>query len=183
VGQAVSLMNEVSFDSWGIALLVGVPAVLVWRIFSGRSQRGSRSGPFVLPLGVVLRPQPLLGERELLLYNLIRLAVEDRYLVFAQVPLWCFLAVEAEGESRIEVLRHLALKRADVVLVHPGSRIVEQVVQLEEKDSGLDAAGARQGREVQRILHSAGIRVTTLNVQPNYTVQDLSRLLGMSDLE
>ena len=135
-------MNEGSFASWIITLLVGVPAVLLWRIFTARGQRGSRSEPFVLPLGVVLRPQPLLGERELLVYNLIRLAVEDRYLVFAQVPLWCFLAVEAEGRSRTEVLRHLALKRADVVLVHPGSRIVEQVVQLEEKDPG-DPTGAR----------------------------------------
>lgn len=175
-------MNENSFDSWFIALIVAIPALLLWRIFSGRSRNRSRSGPFTLPLGAVLRPQPLLGERELLLYNLIRLAVEDRYLVFAQVPLWSFLAVESEGESRIDVLRHLALKRADVVLVHPGSRVVEQVVQLEE-GSPSDPVVASQGREVQRILHAAGIRVTTLNVQPNYTVQELERLLGMSDLE
>jgi hypothetical protein len=183
MGQAVSHMNGGWFDSWVIALFLRVPALLFWRIFSGRMQRGSRSGPFVLPLGVVLRPKPLLGERELLLHNLIRLAVQDHYLVLAQVPLWCFLAVEAEGESRLEVLRHLALKRADVVLVHPGSRIVEQVVQLEEHDPALDPVGARQGREVQRILHSAGIRVTTLSLQPNYAVHDLERLLGMSDPE
>ena len=176
-------MNETSFDSWFIALLVAVPALLLWRIFSGRHRKSSRSGPFTLPLGAVLRPQPLLGERELLLYNLIRLAVEDRYLVFAQVPLWSFLAVESEGESRVDVLRYLALKRADVVLVHPGSRIVEQVVQLEEGESAADQGAASQGRDVQRILHAAGIRVTTLNLRPNYTVQELERLLGMSDSE
>lgn len=177
-------MNGGFFDSWFIALIVAVPALLLWRIFfPGRFRRASRSGPFVLPLGVVLRPQPLLGERELLLYNLIRLAVEDRYLVFAQVPLLSFLAVDAEGESRLEVLRHLALKRADVVLVHPGSRLVEQVVQWEQGEAASDPAGARQGREVQRMLHAAGIRVTTLGVQPTYTVQELERLLGMSDPE
>jgi hypothetical protein len=177
-------MNGGSFDSWFIALIVAVPALLLWRIFfPGRFRRASRSGPFVLPLGVVLRPQPLLGERELLLYNLIRLAVEDRYLVFAQVPLLSFLAVDAEGESRFEVLRHLALKRADVVLVHPGSRLVEQVVQWEQGEPASDPAGARQGREVQRMLHAAGMRVTTLSVQPTYTVQELERLLGMSDPE
>jgi hypothetical protein len=176
-------MNEGSHDSWFIALMVAVPAFLLWRILSGRFRRASRSGPFVLPLGVVLRPQPLLGERELLLYNLIRLAVEDRYLVFTQVPLWSFLAVVVDGEARLEVLRHLALKRADVVLVHPGSRVVEQVVQWDQGETASDPAGARQGREVQRILHAAGIRVTTLSVQPSYTVQELERLLGMSDPE
>jgi hypothetical protein len=130
---------------------------------------------------VVLRPQALLGESELLLYNLIRLAAEDRYLVFAQVPLLSFLAVEAEGKARLEVLRRLALKRADVVLVHPGSRVVEQVVQFEAGEPAADPATAYPQREVQRMLHAAGIRVTTLNIQPRYTVQELERLLGMSD--
>jgi hypothetical protein len=181
--QTLSLMNDGSFDWWFIGLMVAVPTFLVWRIFSGRSRSGSRSKPFVLPLGVVLRPQPLLGERELLLYNLIRLAVEDHYLVFARVPLLSFLAVEAEGASRLEVLRHLVLKRADVVLVHPGSRIVEQAVQFQDGGTGLEPPAEPSNREVQRLLHAAGIRVTTLNIQPAYTVQELERLLGVSDLE
>ncbi|HTL60615.1 MAG TPA: DUF2726 domain-containing protein [Nitrospira sp.] len=175
-------MTGHALDSWFLIILVVVPALLLWRIFSGRSATGLRSGPFVLPLGAVLRPQPLLGEKELLLYNLIRLAVQDRYLVFAQVPLLSFLAVEAEGDARLDVLRHLALKRADVALVHPGSRVVEQVVQLEDEPSTVDAA-ARPGRDVQRILQASGIRVTTLNTQPTYTVHELERLLGISDLQ
>jgi hypothetical protein len=125
----------------------------------------------------------MVGEKELLLYNLIRLAVEDRYLVFVQVPLLSFLAVDAEGEARLEVLRYLALKRADVVLVHPGSRVVEQVVQLEDGESATDPAGALPGRDVQRVLHAAGIRVTTLSLEPSYSVHELERLLGMSDQE
>ncbi len=111
------------------------------------------------------------------------MAAEDRYLVFAQVPLWSFLAVEAEDESLLDVLRHLALKRADVLLVHPGSRVVEQVVQFEASQSQSDSAGAPASREVQRILQAAGIRVTTLDVQPSYTVQELERMLGISDPE
>ena len=173
-------MTGHALDSWFLVLVVVVPALLLWRILSGRSPTGGRSGPFVLPLGAVLRPQPLLGEKELLLYNLIRLAVEDRYLVFTQVPLLSFLTVEAAGESRLEVLRHLALKRADFALVHPGSRVVEQVVQLEDEPSTVDAAPL-PGRGVQRMLQASGIRVTTLSVRPSYTVQELERLLGMSD--
>jgi len=176
-------MTGHTFDSWLFVLLAAVPALLVWKIFSGRSEKRPSSTPFVLPLGVVLRPQPLLGEKELLLYNLIRLAVEDRYLVFAQVPLLTFLSVEAEGDSRLEVLRHLALKRADLVLVHPGSRVVEQVVQLEPVDAEPDTGGGLARSGVQRMLHAAGIRVTTLKIGPSYSVQELERLLGMSDQE
>ena len=173
-------MSGGTLDVWVVVVAAMVTGFLFWRMFSGRSRPGAR-GPFVLPLGAVLRPQPLLGEKALLLYNLVRLAVEDRYLVFAQVPLLSFLGVEAEGGSRLEVLRHLALKRADLVLVHPGSRVVEQVVQFEEGPPVMDSAEARAGHEVQRMLHAAGIRVTTLSVQPSYTVQELERLLGMSD--
>ncbi|HSC56361.1 MAG TPA: DUF2726 domain-containing protein [Nitrospira sp.] len=176
-------MNAGSFDSWVIGLMAAMPALLLWRTFFRRSRKSVRSAPFALPAGAVLRPQPLLGERELLLYNLIRLAAEDRYLVFAHVPLWSFLAVEAEGESRLEVLRHLALKRADLVLVHPGSRVVEQVVQFEASQSKSDSTAVPRISEVQRMVQAAGIRVTTLDVQRSYTVQDLERVLGMSDYE
>lgn len=175
-------MSEGSIDSWFIALIAALLALLLWRIFASWFSKAGRSGPFILPLSVVLRPQPLLAEKELLLYNLIRLAVQDRYLLFAQVPLWSFLSVEAEGESRTQVLRHLALKRADFILVHPGSRMVEQVVQLEEAPSA-NPDGMMKGREVQKAVQAAGIRVTTLKAQPSYTVQQLEQLLGMSDSE
>jgi hypothetical protein len=182
VVETLPHMNEGSIESWFIALIAAPLALLSWRIFSGWSNKTIPSGPFIIPLGVVLRPQPLFTEKELLLYNLIRLAVQDHYLLFAQVPLWSFLSVDAEGEARTQVLRHLALKRADFILVHPGSRMVEQVVQLEEDQSAYPEEMMR-GREVQRVLQAAGIRVTTLKVQLTYTVQQLEQLLGVSDPE
>lgn len=171
-----------SVDSWFIGLVAVLVALLLWRIVAARSSGAVRSGPFSLPSGVTLKPQILLSDAELLLYNLIRMAVQDRYLVFAQVPLWRIVAVEAEGESRMQVLRHLALKQVDFVLVHPGSRLVEQVVQLED-DPSVDPEDKVRGREIQRIVQAAGIRVTTLKVQPTYTIQQLEQLLGMSDPE
>ena len=176
-------MSEGSLDSWFVALIAALLAFFLWRIFAGWSGKNNPPGPFIIPLGAVLRPQPLLSERELMLFNLIRLAVEDRYLVLAQVPLWKFLSVEAEGDSRTQVLRHLALKRADFILVHPGSRKVEQVVQCDEDDPTVDPDGAMKGREIQRLIHAAGIRVTTLKGRATYTVQELEQLLGVSDLE
>ncbi len=175
-------MREDAFDIWFISLIVFLLAVLVWRIVVTGFGRSGRPGPFYLPSGVSLRPQALFTDAELLLYNLLRMAVEDRYLVFAQVPLWSFLSIEAEGEPRVQVLRHLALKRADFVLVHPGSRMVEQVVQIAE-DAAAEPGDKARLQEIQRMVQTAGIRFTTLRGQPTYTVQELEKLLGVSESE
>jgi Protein of unknown function (DUF2726) len=175
-------VRDETIDRWFIGLVVILLALLFWRIVAAGFRKTNPSGPFYLPPGVTLNPQALLTDAELLLYNLIRIAVQDRYLVFAQVPLWSFLSVEAEDQSRVQVLRHLALRRADFVLVHPGSRMVEQVVQLEgDPSNGSDRKA--QHHEVQRIVQGAGIRFTTLGAQPNYTVQELQRLLDISESE
>ncbi|HLZ34241.1 MAG TPA: DUF2726 domain-containing protein [Nitrospira sp.] len=175
-------MKDGSIDSWFIGLVVGLLALLLWRIVGAGSSKAITSGQFTLPSGVTLRPQVLLSDAELLLYNLIRMAVQDRYLVFAQVPLWRILAVEAQGGLRTQVLRHLALKRVDFVLVHPGSRLVEQVVQLEE-GPWADPEGKARSREIQRMVQAAGIRMTTLNAESNYTVTQLEQLFGVSEPE
>jgi hypothetical protein len=172
-------MSESPVGFWVVVLVTALLAGLLWRTYRGWSRR-DQSRSFVLPHGAVLRPQPLLGEQDLLFYNLIRLAVQDRYLVFAGVPLWSFLAVEADGESRTDVLRHLALKRADFVLVHPGSRVVEQVVQVDQEPL-VDAARGGTPEDIQRIVHAAGIRVTTLQAQLSYTIQELAQLLDVGD--
>src|SRR5215510_4387719 len=160
-------------DFWFLILIAALLALLLWRIFPRWFSKTGRSGQFILPLGMKLRQEPLLTEKELMLYNLIRLAVQDRYLLFAQVPLWSFLSIEETGNLRTQVLRHLALKRADFILVHPGSRTV---VQIEEDSSGAPDS-ATKGREVQRAVQAAGIRITTLKAQQTYTVQQLEELL------
>jgi hypothetical protein len=175
-------VREGSIDTWLLILTVGALAFFAGRIFSLSSHGTARKGPFVLPPDVTLRPGPLLTETELLLYNLIRMAVQDHYLVFARVPLWCILTVEAEGAVRVEMLRHLALKRLDFVLVHPGSREVEQVVQIEGGESDDPDDKARR-REIQRVVQAAGIRLTTLNAQSSYTVTELEQLFGLGEPE
>jgi hypothetical protein len=160
-----------------IAFLV-LLAFLVWQM-----RVSSTTGPvgketFVLPPGVTLRPQALLTDTELLLYNLIRLAVEDHYLVFAKVPLWSVVSVEAEGKARSQVLRQIALKQLDFVLVHPGTKVAEQVVLLEEGFPPQPYELTRR-REVQSVLQAAGITLTTLKAHASYTVPQLAQLLGV----
>ena len=85
---------EIVFIGLAIALLT-VLGFLAWRLKTPTPAEPSRKEPFVLPQDVILRPQPLLTNTDLLLYNLIRLAVEDHYLVFARVSLWSIVCVEA----------------------------------------------------------------------------------------
>lgn len=156
------------------SLTVGVLVLLLWKR-SPSSGRVKDQGP-VFPAGTKVTPAPLLTEQEVLLYNLIRLAVQDRYLVFSQVPLWAFVRIEAVGEVRAQAFRQIALKRVAFVLVHPGTRQVEQAVQVE--DIASRSGQESQQRVIESVLDAAGIKLVTLRVQKSYTVVALASLLG-----
>lgn len=165
-----------------IVIVIGLLGFLVWRLKGPSTAGPSGREPFVLPSGVTLRPQPLLTDTDLLLYNLIRLAVEDHYLVFARVPLWAVVSVEAEGKIRSQVLRQIALKQLDFVLVHPGTKSADQVVLLEDDVPPQPHEVIRRG-EIQSVLQAAGITLITLKPHTSYTVLQLARLFGVSDDE
>ena len=156
------------------SLIAGVLAVLLWKR-SPSSNKVKSQGP-VFPAGTKVIPASLLTEQEVLLYNLIRLAVQDRYLVFSQVPLWAFVRIEAIGEVRAQAFRQIALKRVAFVLVHPGTRQVEQAVQVEDVTS----RGGQEIRQrvIESVLDAAGIKLVTLRVQKSYTVPALASILG-----
>ena len=162
------------------AILIGVVAAgVLLLVFWERVPSPATANPqaSVLPAGVTLAPAPLLTEQDVVLYNLIRLAVQDYYLVFSQVPLWAFIRVDAEGKARAQVFRDIALKPVDFVLVHPGTRQVAQVVQVED--------GTRRGQQADRqrivktVLEAAGIKLVLLRSQQSYTVPVLASLLGL----
>lgn len=149
--------------------------VLLWVVAAGRRLRGTSVSPVLSP-GVRISSTPLLSEMDLFFYNVIRLAVQDHFLVFAQVPLWAFVSVEAPGQARTEVLNRIALKRVDFVLVHPGSRQVEQVVQIEE--SAARPHQAERQRVIASICDAAGIKLVKICPQKSYSTRDMAALLG-----
>ena len=173
---------DLVFTGLAIALLISLSflAFLAWRLKTSPTIEPARKEPYVLPPDVTLRPQPLLTDTDLLLYNLIRLAVEDHYLVFARVPLWSVVSVEAERTARSQVLRQIALKQLDFVLVHPGTKTADHVVLLEEGSPPQPHEVTRK-QEVQSVLQAAGIASTILSPNISYTVPQLAQLLGVSD--
>ena len=163
-------------------VLVGIAAALLlflWWFLVASQTTGGRPSSFALQPGVTITSAPLLTEAEVSLYNLMRMTVQDHYLVFVHVPLWSFVSVEAMGKARSHVLNHMALKRVDFVLVHPGSRQVEQVVQME--DGSPRPHLAERQRVIESVLNAAGIRMVKVGSQKSYTIPDLAALLGLDE--
>src|SRR5690348_8042206 len=103
-------------------LLVGGGAALLSAMIGwglGTKRSGGRRASLQFDPGKPVTLKPVLSAAQVRFYNLLRMAVEDRYFIFAHVPLWCLVDVSmAEAGSRMPLLSQLALKRATFVLVH-----------------------------------------------------------------
>jgi hypothetical protein len=75
-------------------------------------------------------------------------------------------------------LNQMALKRVDFVLVHPGSRQVEQVVQM--RDASAKTCHTERQRVIELVLGAADLKLVTLQAQKSYGVADLVGLLGLA---
>ncbi|WP_447978779.1 DUF2726 domain-containing protein [Candidatus Nitrospira bockiana] len=131
-----------------------------------------------IPVGVTITAQPLMTPEEAQLYNVLTLAVQDDYLLFAQIPLWCLVDVQAHRpQARQAFLAQIALKRVDFVLVHPGTLTVVKVVELD----GSPDSPQRQARNklVEETLKAAGIDLVRLSAKKAYTIPELAALLDI----
>ena len=154
-----------------IAVIIGL-----WWYWRRARRRKNQALPFVIPTSVTIEPARLLTDEEVALYSLLRMAVQEHYLVFSQVPLWSFVAVDAKGKVRSHVLRQIALKRVDFVLVHPGSCRVERVVLIERDSSHPD----NRQHVIESVLDAAGIKLTKLQLKKSHSLPDLTARLGIT---
>lgn len=164
-----------------LLLLVTIVTVIIfsiWRYRRRSRRRKKEVSSNIMPSNFTLSPAPLLAEDEVALYNLLRMVVQERYLVFAKVPLGSFLTVEAGGKERVQVLRQLALKRVDFALVHPGSRQVEQVVQIEPQSPELHQLESQQ--IIESLLDTAGIKLRKLQAKRTYPLAHLATRLEIA---
>jgi hypothetical protein len=157
-------------------LVIGSYAM--WRFSVGKKPAQMQAA--AIPTGIVLEPQPPLSDADVRRYNLLRLAAQDRYIVLARVPLMSIVGVRAEGAGRLQMLRRMALRNLDFVLIHPGSRLVEHVVQV-EGDQLSDPSEAEKRQDIRRIVMAAGINLVTLEANLFYSVQQLGEMLGIGE--
>lgn len=172
-------MEALLVTTAGLFLII---LALVWWRREPQASRGLPGRP-IIPAGVTLSPQPLLTRADASFYNLLRLAVPDQYLVFAQVPVWCLVEVKAQDRpARLAFLDKIALRRVDFVLVHPGTLTVAKVIELDESSP---ASLERQERDrlIEAIFKTAGIELVRLHVREPYTVPALAARLGLAPEE
>ncbi len=165
------------------AILVAAVVVMgmFWWMIASTRKRGKRSAARILSGGATVASDPLLTETESALYNVLQIAVQDRYLIFVHLPLWSFISLEAQGKTRSRILKDMALKRVDFALMHPGSRRVEQVVLIEEESPSRYQEERR--RVIESIVAAAGIKLVKTRSNKSYTIPELTALLGLASEE
>jgi Protein of unknown function (DUF2726) len=130
--------------------------------------------------GVSLHAQPLLTKDEAAFYNLLRLTVQDQYLVFAQVPVWCLVDVQSKDpRARTKILNTIALRRVDFALVHPGTLATVTIIELD--DPSIPPA-QKEGRNklIDGVFKEAGIALVRLKNPGSYTSPTLAAALGLA---
>lgn len=169
-------------DPVSLAVAGGVVLLLVAAAGVSLRSRRSRSRRTLTEYDSVKAAtlKPVLNEAQIRFYNVLRLAVEERYLIFAHVPLWCLINVPMPATgSRLPILSQLALKRATFVLVHPGTRHAEKVLDwIEDHEQG---SAEESDPWMKAVLASAGIALLTIRARESYTVADLVSLLDTAE--
>ena len=169
-----------------VILSVALLALLaVWIVTTWKTGKSVTAEPAEasIPADISLSPQPLMTRAEASVYNLLRLAAQDHYLVFSQVPIWCVVEVtSADPKARHAFLQQIALKRLDFALVHPGTLMVAKVVELEES---AEPARQRQARNrlVDEILTSAGIEIVRLAPHSSSSMPEIASILDLAPMD
>ncbi|WP_447973744.1 DUF2726 domain-containing protein [Nitrospira sp. Kam-Ns4a] len=174
-------MIVLALAALGLTLL----GLVAWFRIRKRLPAGARptAARSPIPDGVVLDPQPLLSPPEATFYNVLRLAVQDRYLVLAQVPLWCLAEVKAaDAAQRRAFLSTLAFKRLDFALVHPGTLLVEKVIDLDDPEAATPQRQAR-AKLIDELCRAIGVEAVRLNGATTYTPAALATALGLEPEE
>lgn len=174
-------MTHPMIDTVVIAAVVLVLALGLWVWLRPRPTAPSAPADdeTLLLKGATVVRHPLLSDAALSIYNLIKLAVEDQYLVFAQVPVWALVGIRtADPATRTRLLRKLALRRVDIALMHPGTRTVHTAVFLDGEARPGEARRRGDG-VVKTLLQAAGIAVVRLDATKSYSVATLAKALGL----
>jgi len=129
---------------------------------------------------VSLKAQLLLTKNEAAFYNLLRLTVQDQYLVFAQVPVWCLVDTQSsDPKARTTFLNTIALRRVDFVLIHPGTLATVKIIELD--DPAIPPAQREvRNKLIDGVFKEAGIALVRLKNPGSYTAPTLAAALGLA---
>lgn len=169
------LLDDPYLIAGGAALLIA--GLLLWLLARRGGDHPTETGESLE--GVSVTPQPVLSDAEVSLYNLLRLAVGERYLVFPHLPVWAVLAMRStEPSMRSRLLRKIALQRVDFALIHPGDRMARLVVLVDGSAVRSESQRRREQLTVA-ILNAAGIELVRLDPTQPHSLESLAILFGI----
>lgn len=164
-----------------ILLLVFILLIgwMVWkRPFSSSNNAGKSDR---MPDTTTVTPRPFLTKGEATLLNLIRLAVQDSYLVFAKIPVSSLVTItEEDPEARRTLMRTIQSARLDVALIHPGTLRPALAIKFVEDQEPAPQPDERD-QLIGAVLQAAGINVVRVELYTAYTVGQLAEMFGLGE--
>jgi len=131
----------------------------------------------------VVSPRQIFSSEEATLFNLVKLAVQDHFLVLGKLSLLQLVSFQDKDEdARRAVMRNLQSVRLDVVLIHPGTRQAQTVIRFGQEKEKADMVDERE-RLLGTVLKAAGIGLVDLSMERAYSVEQLVGLLGLAEEE
>lgn len=164
------------------ALLLGVAFLLQWvwrRPVQKEAVQELTSGSRESEVAA----RSLMTPEEATLFNLIRLAAQDYFLVLVKLPVLQVVSVaDTDEEARKALMRTIQPVRLDIVLVHPGTLQTVIVVHF-QKDESDGQRPEKRDQVVDTVLKAAGIKVVGLRLKHRYSVEGVVALLGLAEDE
>ena len=131
----------------------------------------------------VVSSRPVLSSEEATLFNLVKLAVQDHFLVLGKLSLLQLVSfLDKDEEARRALMRNLQPIRLDMVLVHPGTRQAQTVIRFRQEKEESVMVDERE-RLMETVLKAAGIGLVALSLAQTYSVEQLVGLLGLAEEE
>ncbi|MEC9005903.1 MAG: DUF2726 domain-containing protein [Nitrospirota bacterium] len=166
-----------------LALII-VILVLVYYLMRPwwRQRRQSRLDlRIAIPEFLSVSQRPFIPSSEVVLFNLLHLAARDVFLVFAKIPIRTLVQVGVDDmEARREVVKTLRAVTADYVLVHPGTMLPTKIVMIESVKQDPEQTNL-VSILMKMICQEAEIDIIWLNTHRNYSVNELSEVLGLKE--
>ncbi|GJL54790.1 MAG: hypothetical protein NPIRA02_19220 [Nitrospirales bacterium] len=183
--ESTALLSQLPDTSFPVILLtilvlIALTLWLIWGRESAQiSARTTHAEPVIESLNVSTRP--LLPHREASILNIVRLAVQDSYLVLAKLPLTSVLTIEKDDPAKwkaiMKAIQHI---RLDLALIHPGTLQLEKVIRITAAESSTTLTQEKD-QLATAMLQSAGIATITLDANESYTIPQVLELLGLAE--
>ncbi len=169
-------------ETLALMAVIIMAAAVAWYLWSGATRRDSPPDEPRLPDGLSLQPREIFTKEEAAFYNVLRLAVQEQYLVFAKVPLSRVLLVQADDPEdhalAAWVLRRISMICVDFVLVHPGTLTVAKVIELEGLPQRVRPRPIR-AQLAQLAMTAAGLDIVRVDIHQPFTIPGLAAMLGL----